>query len=400
MPRSIHRLTDLRARRITKPGRHADGNRLYLQVDERGNKSWVFAWKVGQKRRLHGLGSFKDISLAEARQLAREAFTLVRQGKDPIAEKRRTRAAITFGEASQRLFKEIEGTWRNAVHRRDWERSLELHASGLFAKPVNVIGLDDVAQVMKPLWSAQPESAQRIFGRIRRVLDWARAHNLYDHANPADWRLLKHRLGPLTMRRQRVKHFAAMHYRDVPAFMAKLRATNLLASRALEFLILTAARSNEIRGARWDEINLEARTWTVPAHRMKAGIEHVVPLSDHAMAILEYQAGLKISDYVFPGTKRNQPISPTQLAQMLHALAPDVTVHGFRSSFSDWAGDCTNVRREVAEAALAHQSGDETERSYRRQSALDKRRKLMELWAAHLQPREGNVIPMSNAVVG
>jgi integrase len=287
---------------------------------------------------------------------------------------------MTFGQAADALFESMSPSWRNAKHRWQWDQSLRKYCKPLRDKPVAAIGTDDVLQVVKPLWRTRPETAARLRGRIERVLDSAKARGQPMGENPARW---KGHLASLLPRRQKLYrgHLAAMPFGDVPAFVAKLREMEGTSPGALEFAILTAARSGEVRNATWDEIDFEARLWTIPARRMKGAREHRVPLSPRALAILREMEKARRSAFVFPGFKRDCPLSDMTLSAVLRRAGADVTVHGFRSSFRDWCGERTAFPREVAEAALAHLVGDDVERAYRRGDALEKRRKLMDAWA-------------------
>lgn len=356
--------------------------------------SWLFLWKVDGHRREMGLGSFRSVPLAVARDLAKAAREDVAAGRDPIAARNARRAGnISFGEAADKYIEEMEPSWRNAKHRYQWRETLKTYAAPLRPTPVSQITTDRVLAVLKPLWLTKSETAIRLRGRIERVLDWAKAKHHRSGENPAAWKgNLKELLPLLPAKRKRVKHHPAMPFADVPAFMGKLQKQMGIAARALEFCILTAARSGEVAGAKWSEIDFAAKTWTVPGERMKAGLLHRVPLSGRAVAILREMEKLRTSEFVFPGAKDSRPLSDMALTQLLRRMGLDVTTHGFRSSFRDWAGDRTAFPREVAEAALAHLVGDEVERAYRRGDALEKRRKLMVAWADHCEPKAGNVI--------
>jgi integrase len=400
-------LTALRIKRIRKPGRYSDGGGLYLAVKDTGAKSWAFAWKRSGKRRLRGLGSAADVTLAEARELAADCRRLVRQGRDP-ASVRADRAGVpTFGDCARKLIEAKEPGWRNAKHRYQWRATLlgevprqdgkpgkvghDLSA-GLRNSPVNEIATADVLAVLQPLWKIKTETATRLRQRIEAVLDYAKAHRYRDGENPARWRGHLDKILPPPDKLARVKHLAAMPYDDVPLFMAKLQGMDGVGARALEFAILTAARTGEVRGATWSEIDLAAKVWTVPGERMKAGREHRVPLSRRAIAILQEMEKLRMNALVFPGFKAERPLSDMTLTAVLRRADADVTVHGFRSSFRDWAGDCTAFARDVVEAALAHVIEDKTEAAYRRSDALEKRRELMQAWASHCEPKAGNVV--------
>lgn len=395
MARATNKLTDARCKAVSEPGRLSDGAGLYLHVKSGGAKSWAFIWKAAGKRREMGLGPYPAVKLARARALAAEAREAVAGGRDPIADKRKEEEP-TFGEAADRFLASNEGAWRNEKHRAQWRMTLESYAMPMRAKRVSEIGTDEVLAVLTPLWQKRPETASRLRGRIERVLDFARARGWRDGENPALWR--GHLKAILPARQKLTRgHHAAMPYKAVPGFLAQLRGREAMAARGIEFLILTAARSGEVLGARWDEIDLEAGLWTVPAGRMKAGQEHRVPLSGRALAIITALSETRTSDFVFPGQKSGRPLSGMAFEMLMRRMdAGAFTVHGFRSAFRDWAGDETSFPREVAEQALAHRVGDATERAYRRADALERRRKLMEAWAGYcIAVPCGNVVQLA-----
>jgi integrase len=407
--RKINRLSPLDVRR-KKTGRHADGNGLYLEVTDTGGRSWVFMWKRGGKRRCYGLGSAHTISLKAARELAKKAAEAVNAGRNPIEERRKARArAITFADAAAQCHADIGRGWRSEKGRRQWLSQLIAHTKPLASKVVSEITVDDVERVLTPLWpdytrrhDGRPELAMRVRERIERVLDWAKAHNYRDGENPARWKgNLKLRLAPLKAKRERIRHMAALAYEQMPAFMTKLRAmddTMYGGARALEFTILTAARSNETFLAAWNEINFADRLWVVPAERMKMRLAHVVPLSGRALSIIQSQHDIRSSSLIFPGRRDERPMSNTAMLYVLQQLGADCTVHGFRSTFRDWAGDLTRFPRDVIELALAHAPGNAVERAYRRGTALEQRRRLMDDWAAYCEPRADNVIAMRKPI--
>jgi integrase len=326
---------------------------------------------------------------------------MLEAGKNPIEAKRQA-AMIeagkpTFGTVADALMAAKESEWRNPKHRAQWRMTLETYAAPLWPRPVDEIDTAAVLAVLKPLWQAKPETASRLRGRIEAVLDAAKAQGHRSGENPAAWRgHLAHLLpkrGKLTR-----GHHAAMAYADVPAFVAQLREREALAALALEFCILTAARSGEVLGARWSEVDLVAKVWTVPAERMKATREHRIPLSDRAVAILEKLAEARAGELVFPGQRANKPLSTMAMEMVLRRMKIEgATVHGFRSAFRDWAGNETHFPREVAEAALAHVIGDKAEQAYRRGDALEKRCGLMEAWSQHCEPKTmSNVVTIAN----
>jgi integrase len=390
-----------RAAATTKPGRYGDGRGLYLAVSATSARKWVFRFTIAGRVTEMGLGN-AAVSLAQAREKAAEARKLVAAGVNPIEARReagRLKAGKpTFGQCADALLEAKSPEWRNDKHRAQWKMTLETYASRLWSVPVDAVDTEAVLGVLQPIWQSKPETASRLRGRIETVLDAARAkgHVARNEANPARWR---GHLDKLLPKRQKLTrgHHAAMAFDDVPEFIGKLREREAVAALALEFAILTAARSGEVLGARWAEIDLDAKVWTVPAARMKAGREHRVPLSGRALAILETLAAARTGDFVFPGQKTGKPLSGMAMEMVLRRMkVDDVTVHGFRSAFRDWCGEATSFPRELAEAALAHVAGDATERAYRRGDALEKRRGLMEAWAGFCEPRAGsNVLSMT-----
>ena len=374
MARVANKLSDSKVKSSTlKPGLLGDGGGLYLNVKPSGTRSWVFVWKQDGRRREKGLGAYPAVPLLKARQRASECREAIAEGRDPIAEGRKA-SQPTFGECADQLLDSIEVGWRNEKHRAQWRMTLERYAAPIRSRKVSDIETDDVLRVLSPLWQTRPETASRLRGRIERVLDYAKAHGWRSGENPALWRGHLRNVLPAHSRLAR-GHHAAMPYPDVPAFVQELSGKEAMAARALEFLILTAARAGEVLGATWAEIDLERGLWTVPANRMKAGDEHRVPLSPRALAIVAALHEMRISDYVFPGQREGRPLSSAAFEMLLRRMKADAfTTHGFRSAFRDWAGDATSVPREVAEAALAHRVGNATELAYRRTDALEKRR--------------------------
>lgn len=401
MPRTLNKLTSREVAARIKPGagagRFGDGGGLSLVVTDDGRARWVFRYQIGGKSRDMGLGAAREVTLADARSAAEAARRALREGRDPIEqreEQRRVAQSVpTFGAVADEMLATIESGFRNEKHRAQWRMTLSAYAAPLTNKTVDTITTDEVLAVLKPIWNSKSETASRLRGRIERVLDYAAARGNRREANPARWRGHLDKLLPKRAKLTR-GHHAAMKVDDLPAFVARLRQVTGTSARALEFAILTAARSGEVIGARWNEIDMEAKVWVIPARRMKAGREHRVPLSAAALAILEHMLPLRSAadGLVFPGKKADRPLSVMALSMALRRLAPDVTVHGFRSTFRDWAGDRTTFAREIAEAALAHVVGDNTERAYRRSDALDKRRILMDAWAQFAEARPADVI--------
>lgn len=383
----INRLTTRTVATVTKPGRLADGANLYLRIDKSGGKRWVFFYRLNGKQREAGLGGANYLGLAKAREIAVGMRELLAQGIDPLDARRtdrRTMAArMTFGECVHAFLAAKESSWRNAKHRAQWRMTLETYAGTLREIPVAEVSTQDVLQVIQPIWQAKPETASRLRGRIEAVLDSARVagHIPEREPNPARWAGHLEMLLPAPAKLTR-GHHAALAYTEVPAFMARLAGQDGMAALALQFLILTAARTGEALGACWDEIDLSTKLWIVPAARMKAGREHRVPLSKPAIKILEELDQARSCEFVFFGLKRGRTLSNMALEMLLRRLQVETTVHGFRSAFRDWCGDHTEFPREVAEAALSHVVGDKAEQAYRRGDALEKRRALMKAWAA------------------
>jgi len=392
MARKINRLNARAVATITKQGRHADGGGLYLSISSNGGRRWVFLYRWHGKPTEIGFGSARDVPLARARELAAQARTKLTERINP-KDVRRPLEGATFGQCADRVIEAMRPAWRNAKHAAQWEMTLRDYAAPLRRLPVDKITTDDVLSVLKPLWNDKPETASRLRGRIERVLDAAKAQGLRGGENPATWRGHMDQLLP---KRQRLTrgHHAAMSYVDLPAFMADLQARQATAARALEVAILTAARSGEVLGAQWDEFDLDRAIWTVPATRMKAGREHRVPLSRRALKIVKAMHEVRDGDFVFPGQKRGKALSVMALEMVLRRMKiDDVTVHGFRSAFRDWAAERTNFTNEVCEAALAHVIENKAEAAYRRGDLFDKRRKLMEAWAVYCAaPRTGKVV--------
>ena len=406
MARVTDRLTALDVKNISSPGRHADGRNLYLSIGPKGQRRWVFLYKergTGRVREM-GLGSAAkdEVSLADARRKATAARHLLSDGIDPLADKRARRAATaseTFGEFADKYVDSISKGFKSEVHIGQWKSSLKDHAALLRPMKIEQIGTEHILRVLEPIWDKTHETAKRVQGRIERVLDAARAKGLRTGDNPARWR---GHLKELLAKRKGVKeHHAALAYAETPAFMIELRKLESVSAKALEFTILTAARTGETVGAKWEEIDLDEKLWTIPAERMKAGQEHRVPLTDRAIEILKSLKlkNSKPGDFVFPGARGvNKPLSNMAMLQCLRGVRTGVTVHGFRSAFRDWAGDNTSFPREIAESALAHVISNKAEAAYRRSDALEKRRKLMSAWQNFLAaPRGGNVVKLSAA---
>lgn len=361
-----------------------DGDGLWLHVSKTGTRSWVFLYIRQGKRREMGLGPFGrgtgQVSLAMAREKAEEIRSILGRGGDPFAEmvERKDRVKhATFGEMAEALLASKESGWRNQKHADQWKMTLREYAKPLWRLPVSAVSTDDVVRVIEPLWSTKQETASRLRGRIEAVLDYATARGLRTLPNAARW---TGHLSTILAPRQKLQrgHHAALPYAEMFGFMRQLRFEKGVAAKALEFLVLTAARTGEVIGARWDEIDLEAGVWTVPAVRMKAGQAHVVPLSGAALTILTGMRRLNDNPHVFPGIKAGAGLSNMSMTAVMKRMGVAVTAHGFRSAFRDWAGNETNYPREIVEESLAHTLGS-VEKAYRRTQAIERRRALMEV---------------------
>jgi integrase len=394
MTKTLHRLTTTTVKNEKRPGLHADGGGLYLRVAPGGSKQWIFRYvhkhetAPGKWRtRDLGLGPAHTLTLAEAREYAREQRKLRLHQVDPIAHKREQQSAALVAAAGMKTFRECaegfmidnEASWTSAKHREQWRSSLAKFVYPAFGSlSVSAIDTPLVLKVIKPLWQRAPETASRVRGRIEAVLGWASVHHYRTGDNPARWsQHLEHALPAVT----KGAHHAALPYAEIAAFMSKLREDTSVAARCVEFIALTAVRLGEARDATWDEIDLEARTWTIPAKRMKGGKEHKVPLSAAAMAVLEAMRAVRQSDYVFPGFRQGQPVGHNLWRVVKPLAGAEITVHGLRSTFRDWAAERTSYPREIAEAALAHAVPSQVEAAYRRTDFFDRRRRLMDAWA-------------------
>lgn len=380
-------LTAMKVKALREAGRYPDGDGLYLLVKNTGARSWLLRAQVDGKRRDFGLGSAKDISLAEARDRAAATRKQYRGGIDPVAAKREKKVAVpTFAEAAERAHAEFKGSWRNAKHRAQWLSTLQTYAFPTLGNlPVDRIEASAIINALQPIWLTVPETADRVKQRIGAVLDWAYSHGFRQSEAPM------RAIGKgLPARGKKDRHFAALPYDAVPDLIAKLSKAETTGRMALQFAILTAARSGEVRHATWGEINLDGSLWTIPATRMKAGREHVVPLSTAAIALLKRARGdreVDPTELVFSGN-RGKPLSDMTMGKALKtAVTTPATVHGFRSSFRDWAAEQqTGVPDAVVEAALAHVNPNKVESAYRRTNFLEQRKRLMQAWSEYLLP--------------
>jgi integrase len=388
MAKTIERLSDTQIRALTKEGLYPDGGNLYLKVSEHG-KSWIFRFKRRGRTRDMGLGAYPAIRLSAARKLAEERRVELQAGVDPIEARRQRLAAdqpkkakmISFADAAGQYIADNEQDWRNAKHRYQWRQSLDSYALPVIGK-LNVaeIEVDDIERALRPIWRTKAETASRLRGRIERILDWAKVRKFRDGENPARWKANLDVL--LKDQKAEVQHFASVPWAEIPAFMAELRRRDNISARALEFAILTAARTIEVIGALWTELDLGDAVWNVPAARMKAKRPHSSPLCERALVILEEMPRLAGNAFIFPGARPKRGLSNMAMLQLLRELRPGLTVHGFRSSFRTWAAEATNFPREVAEQQLAHAYMEKTESAYQRGDLLQKRRELVEAWCA------------------
>src|SRR5271166_1665797 len=391
MAGSLNRLSAVEVKGIDRKGMYHDGGGLYLQVSGGGAKSWIYRFMLDGRPREMGLGPVNAISLAEARKRAAECRRMRHDGVDPI-EARRTRRdqkkleaaqSMTFNACAAAYIEAHEASWRNAKHREQWRNTLNSYASPIFGSlPVQAVDVALMMKALEPIWKTKPETASRLRGRIEAVLDWATVRGYRRGENPARWRGHLDKLLPARGKIQKVVHHPALPYSEIADFIAPLRSQEGIAARALEFLILTAARTGEIIGARWDEVDLNDKIWVVPGARMKAGREHRVPLSAAALAILKQMNEIREGDFVFPGGKKGKPLSNMAMLALLKRMGRDgLTAHGFRSTFRDWVAECSSFPREVVEMALAHTIESKVEAAYRRGDLFPKRRKLMDAWA-------------------
>lgn len=411
MARESNRLSAVKVSKLTKPGRYPDGGGLYLQISQSGTKSWLLRYMLHGRARHAGLGPLSLVSLAEARMATLDARRLLRDGRDPIEERKAKLTAakveaagtLTFRQAADRYIEAFQGSWKNEKHRAQWSASLERYAYKSFGDlPVSKIETRHVLQAIEPIWETKTETASRVRGRIEQVLDWAAVRGMRKGENPARWRGHLDKILPQRAKVAKVQHHAAMPIDAVPALMRHLRDMTFLSAKALELTILCATRTGETIGAKWDEFDLAGGVWIIPAERMKASREHRVALSKRAVALLKALPRAKGEAFVFPGTRAGRPISNMAMLMMLRDLpgAGDVTVHGFRSTFRDWAGERTNFPREIIEQALAHRLKDKAEAAYARGDLLEKRRLLMKAWSAFCEQQpigSGEVVPMLGA---
>jgi integrase len=389
------RLTAAKVRQIQQAGKYYDGNGLFLRVEASGSKRWVQRITINGKRCEIGLGSGNLVTLAEAREAALEHRKVARSGGDPLAAKQSAVIVPSFNDAVEKVIELYAPTWSNAKHAAQFRNTLVTYAGPIIgSKPVSDITSADVLRVLTPIWTSKPETARRVKQRIGAIMKWAVAQN-YRADDPSA--ALSQALPKPS---QKVAHRKSLPYAEVAACIAVLRASQAMVATklAFEFLVLTAARSGEVRGATWQEIDVAKKTWTIPAHRMKAKFEHIVPLSDRAMAILTEAERLGDGDLVFPGQKHGRPLADMTLSKLIKELGFPTDVHGFRTSFRVWVQEQTNTSFEVAEKALAHKTTNKQVAAYARSDLFEKRRNLMQAWARYLNPERSNVIAIEAAL--
>jgi integrase len=390
-----------------KRGRYGDGGGLFLQVSKWETKSWVFRWERDGRERHMGLGAAHTLSLAEARERARECRRQLLDGHDPIEARNSERARqrvesarkATFRECAEQYLEAHRAGWGSTKHALQWQSTLAIYAYPIIGElPVAAVDTALVVRCIEPIWRTKPETAKRLRARIESVLDSATVRGFRYGDNPARWRGHLNKLLPAPSKVRAVKHLAAIPYLDLPAFLTELRLRSGHGARAVEFTILTAVRSGETLGARWAEIDLTTKTWTIPARRMKAKREHRVPLSPRATEILDDLP--RVGEHVFPGTKAGRPLSQLAMLATLRRLGrSDLTVHGFRSTFRDWAAETTAYPNHVVEMALAHAIGDQVEAAYRRGDLFEKRRRLMNEWAKYCERHGAGAAGVGNVAV-
>jgi integrase len=412
MKRQIHKFTAREVASLERAGWHSDGGGLYCRIGRDGRKAWVFVYHSNGRRREVGLGAASGawaVSLSAAREDATKLRAIVKDGRCPLDEKRAAQAAAiaaeaaaaaaavpkrTFGEEADALLVAKRPKWKSAVHARAWELGLRVKAEVIRSLPVDAVGVNEVLSVLEPVFTATPETGRRLRFMLGAVLDAAAARGHRTGLNPARWKGNLEAVLSAPAAHQR-KHHAALPYKDMPAFMAQLREQEGIAAKALEFTILSAARSGETRQATWAQIDLQNGIWTVPAIAMKSNKEHRVPLSGRALEILRELAAVRVSDYVFPSYGGRALSTNAMLSVLERMKRSEITVHGFRSSFRDFAGEVSNSPHEVCEMALAHTIRNKAEAAYRRGDMLEKRRALMEQWATWCEPRPAdNVVPL------
>ena len=405
MARVLNRLSDVAVRAKKRPGYSADGGNLYLRVATGGSKGWIFRFSMAGRTRDVGLGAYPTVSLVKAREEAERCRRMVSSGIDPIQARKEEREtarikaakALTFEQCAKSFIASHELGWRSSKTGALWRSWLSAYVFPIMGGlPVQAIDTALVLKVLESIWGEKPTTAGRLRAMIESVLNFAKARGYRAGENPAQWRGHLDHLLPASSKVRRVQHHPALPYAEMPLFMERLRARDGISPRALEFMILTASRTGEAMGARWEEMDLDARLWIIPSERMKSAREHRVPLSPRAVAIVKEMAEIQLNEFVFPGAKQGRPLSNMGARTLVRALHEGITRHGFRSTFRDWAAETTSFANHVVEMALAHSVAGAVEAAYRRGDLIEKRRKLMEAWAAHCgrHSRTAEVVPI------
>ena len=392
---AIHQLNPRKVQ-TAEPGKHEDGGGLRLVVSPKGARKWVLRYTLNGSRREMGLGSYPDVTLATARVKAEACRKQLQEGSDPIALRRIGVESIpTFTSCAARYIRAHRSGWRNTRHARQWVSTLKTYArSQIGSKPVNSITTEDVLRILQPIWTSKTETAKRVQGRMENILDYAAAHKYRDVFNPARWQGHLDKLLPKPAKVRTVKHHPAIPYGEVPGFMLELLANGSMSALSLRMLILTVTRSSEVRLAKWEEVDVSLKVWTIPAERTKTKKEHRVPLSDSSIRLLESLPRYEGNSYVFPGAHKSKPLTNAAMLEIMIRMGygdggnrPRAVPHGFRSSFRDWSGEESNFPRDVAEMALGHVIENKVEAAYRRGDLFEKRRAMMEAWAHYVDNR-------------
>lgn len=391
MTKTVEKLTAIAVSKMIKPGYYGDGAGLWLQVSKSGTKSWIFRFTFGGKQREMGLGALHTVNLSEARGKAKQCRMVLLEGQDPLEARNAARLSdalerakmITFDQCATAYIAAHRGSWKNVKHASQWENTLATYAGPIIgALPVAIVDTSLIVKVLSPIWQSKTETATRLRGRIESILDWATVSKFRVGENPARWRGHLENLLADPSKVTKVVHHPALSWQQLSTFVTDLRTRDGVAARAVEFTILTATRSGEVRGAMWAELDFNEAIWTIPAERMKAGREHRIPLSTSALALIKSMP--QIDELIFPGRSKGSALSDMSLTAVLRRMGRnDITVHGFRSTFRDWCAEsiANSFPREVCEHALAHSLPDKVEAAYRRGDLLEKRKMLMQTWA-------------------
>lgn len=404
--RQLHKLNALKVSKETTPGYYADGGGLYLQISASGSRSWIYRFSLARRAREMGLGPVSAISLAEARALAAQCRKLVSEGTDPIEARNseRERAmledadSLTFKKAATDYIANNRASWKNAKHAQQWTNTLTTYAYPVIgAVDVRNVDTSMIVRVLQPIWATKTETASRVRGRIESVIDYAKALGKRSGENPARWRGHLDKIFPAEGKVHKIRHHPALPYAQLPGFLRELRQRSGTSARALELTILTCARTTEVLDVQPGEFQLNAKLWIVPAERMKAKREHRVPLGERALALIQHAiAQPREGKYLFPGERKGRPLSNMAMLNLLERMGyPDITVHGFRSTFRDWMADCTEYPDSLGDMALAHVIADKTDAAYRRGDMLERRRRMMEDWERFCNGETAAVLPFT-----